>query len=41
MPQGVAGVDLDKVVRYVEDNGGAGNLALGLHKALEKERGIL
>jgi hypothetical protein len=28
---GVAGVDLDKVVKYVEDNGGAGNLALGLH----------
>ncbi|MCX5645179.1 MAG: FAD-dependent oxidoreductase [Phycisphaerae bacterium] len=28
---GVAGVDLDKVVKYVEDNGGASNLALGLH----------
>ena len=28
---GVAGVDLDKVMKYVEDNGGAGNLALGLH----------
>jgi hypothetical protein len=28
---GVAGVDLDKVVKYVEENGGAGNLALGLH----------
>jgi len=28
---GVAGIDLDKVVKYVEDNGGAGNLALGLH----------
>jgi hypothetical protein len=28
---GVAGVDLDKLVKYVEANGGAGNLALGLH----------
>ena len=28
---GVAGVDLDKVVKYVEENGGPGNLALGLH----------
>ncbi len=28
---GVAGVDLDKVMEYVEENGGAGNLALGLH----------
>jgi hypothetical protein len=28
---GVAGVDLDKLMRYVEDNGGASNLALGLH----------
>jgi hypothetical protein len=27
---GVAGVDLAKVMKYVEDNGGAGNLALGL-----------
>lgn len=31
---GVAGVDLDKVVKYVEDNGGAGNLALGLHDSV-------
>lgn len=28
---GVAGVDLDKLMKYVEANGGAGNLALGLH----------
>ena len=28
---GVAGVDLDKLMKYVEENGGAGNLALGLH----------
>jgi len=27
----VAGVDLDRFVKYVEANGGAGNLALGLH----------
>jgi hypothetical protein len=31
---GVAGVDLDKVVKYVEENGGAGNLALGLHDGM-------
>ena len=28
---GVAGVDFDKLMKYVEDNGGAGDLALGLH----------
>jgi hypothetical protein len=28
---GVAGVDLDKLMKYVEDNGGARDLALGLH----------
>ena len=28
---GVAGVDFDKLMRYVEENGGASNLALGLH----------
>jgi len=28
---GVAGIDLDKVVEYVKSNGGAANLAYGLH----------
>ena len=28
---GVAGVDLDKVMQYVKENGGASSLALGLH----------
>jgi hypothetical protein len=31
---GVAGVDLDRFMKYVEANGGASNLALGLHDGI-------